>query len=222
MTDDNRDTKPADFSSLLGPEPEWKTCKCGEQCTRVPCWNCSSVNRAEVERNEAIERALATFPAKYGWAAVTSPDLRKRVMTQDLAGDIKRVLAADRVLFVGPSGAGKTSLAVACLRARVPRCRYVSALRLGTARIQHSAGDGEAELVERCMTAPLLLIDEVGGEQRTTTNAVRDVIFERYEADLPTWVTTGMTANQLSEMYGDGMLRRLMEKACVVKLWKAA
>lgn len=220
MTDDDRDTKSDNsaFANLLGPEPEWRTCRCGAKCTRVPCWDCSNANRAEVEQAEAVSRSLATFPDRYEWAKVDAPELAKRVKAANLRAEIGRVMASDRVLFAGPSGAGKTSLAVACLRTRVPRCRYVSALRLGTARIQHAAGDGEAELVERCMATPLLLIDEIGGEQKTATSAVRDVVFERYERGLPTWVTTGFSSKQLAEMYGEGMLRRLVEGAVVVKL----
>ncbi len=122
------------------------------------------------------------------------------------------------MVFSGPSGAGKTSLACACLRERIPHGLFVSAIKLGTARIQHSAGDGEAALVQRAMTVPLLLLDEVGGEQKTATNAVKDVIFARYDADLPTWITTGFRLSQLAEMYGDGTSRRLTENVYVVHL----
>jgi DNA replication protein DnaC len=115
------------------------------------------------------------------------------------------------VLLHGPSGSGKTSLAFACLRERLPEAMWVSALRLGVARIQHSAGDGEAKLVAECIAAPLLLVDELGGENKTSNNAVKSVIFERYDRDLPTWVTTGFASKDLVAMYGDGALRRLTE-----------
>ena len=122
------------------------------------------------------------------------------------------------MVFVGPSGSGKSSLACACLRRRIPHGLWLSALRLGTARIQHSAGDGEAALVARAMAVPLLLLDEVGGETKTATNAVRDVLFARHDADLPTWITTGFSSQQLAETYGDGAVRRITEGAYVVKL----
>jgi DNA replication protein DnaC len=138
-----------------------------------------------------------------------------------LAETIRRVLASSRVVFAGPSGAGKTSLAIACLRERAPHGLFVSALRIGTARIQSHAGQGEAALVEQAIAAPLLLLDEVGGEQKTATNAVRDVIFARYDADLPTWITTGFKGGELAAMYGDGALRRLTEHAYVVQLGKS-
>src|SRR5688572_3340517 len=88
--DDDRDVKPenTDFSNLLGPEPEWKTCKCGEQCTRIPCWTCSNVSRAEIEQAEAIARSLETFPERYDWARVDAPELVKRVKVANLKAEI--------------------------------------------------------------------------------------------------------------------------------------
>lgn len=68
------------------------------------------------------------------------------------------------------------------------------------------------------MRAPLLLLDEIGGESKTATNAVKDVIWERVDNDLPTWVTTGFKGEQLAEMYGDGAFRRLTEGATIVQL----
>lgn len=169
----------------------------------------------------ARERVLSggSIPKRYDWANLRSDDLATRVKSKQPVAEIaKRVLGATRVVFAGSSGSGKTSLACACLRERVPHGLFMSALKLGTARIQHSAGDGEPAAVERAMTVPLLLLDEVGGEQKTATNAVRDVIFARYDADLPTWITTGFRLAQLAEMYGDGAPRRLTEDACIVRL----
>ena len=91
-------------------------------------------------------------------------------------------------------------------------------MQLGTTRIRHSAGDGTSKLEAACLRAPLLLIDELGGEQKGTNNAVKDVIFGRYDDDLPTWVTTGFASKEIAAMYGDGALRRLTEDGYVLKL----
>lgn len=207
------------FESLLGPEPAWLTCPCGELTSRVPCWACQVAIDHRAEHEEARSHSVASIPKRYGWANLAAPELVARVKSRDPVADVcRRVLAASRVIFAGPSGAGKTSLAIACLRERAPHGLFVSALRLGTVRIQSAAGKGEAVLVEQAIAAPLLLIDEVGGEAKTATNAVRDVIFARHDADLPTWITTGMKGAQLAELYGDGCLRRLTEGAYVVQL----
>ena len=213
----------------MGPEPQWLTCECGELSARVPCWEC---DRAAMAKTDAArERALSagSIPRRFEWAELEAPSLVERVKLRRPNGDRcvqqrefvdagQRVLAAQRVVFVGPSGSGKSSLACACLRRRIPHGLWLSALRLGTARIQHSAGDGEAALVARAMAVPLLLLDEVGGETKTATNAVRDVLFARHDADLPTWITTGFSSQQLAETYGDGAVRRITEGAYVVKL----
>ena len=47
---------------------------------------------------------------------------------------------------------------------------------------------------------------------------MRDVLFARHDADLPTWITTGFSSQQLAETYGDGAVRRITEGAYVVKL----
>jgi len=209
-----------DFANLLGPEPTWLTCPCGELTARVPCWTCSIAAAEQAKQIDRAESALATIPRRFAWARLDAPELAMRVRVQgDLKTASERILGAARAIFAGPSGSGKTSLACACLRLR-PGGMFVSALRLGTARIQSAAGQGEADLVERSIAAPLLLIDEIGGEQKTATNAVRDVIFARHDADLPTWVTTGFRSDQLAEMYGDGFVRRLLEDAYVVQLGK--
>lgn len=208
---------PTDFADLLGPEPSWLTCDCGETTNRVPCWDCArrAAEKADAERLRLA--AIETIPPRYRWALSWTPEFAERVKVADVRAVIRKVLASDRVVFAGPSGSGKTSLACACLP-RFPGGVFVSALRLGMARQQSALGDGEAGEVERAIAAPLLLIDEVGGEAKTATNAVRDVIFARHDLDRPTWVTTGFTRAQLAETYGDGALRRMVEDAYVVRL----
>jgi len=209
---------PVDFGALLGPEPAWLVCPCGALSARTPCWDCCRRAETQTAADERRNAALATIPARYAWAALGASELPGRVSAREpLEKLATRVLGAARVVFSGPSGSGKTSFAIACLRERIPYGIFVSAIRLGTARIQGRAGDGEAALVERAMTAPLLLLDEVGGETKTATNAVKDVIFARMDADLPTWITTGFGRDELLAMYGDGCLRRLTEDVTVLR-----
>ena len=211
-----------DFSEFLGGEPTWVPCiGCDTLTTRSPCWSCSRIAEAKADAARERASALATIPPHFRWAQLGAPELVKRVSSPESVGSIAaRILGAHRVVLVGPSGCGKTSLACACLRERVPDARFVDALELGTARIQHSAGDGEAALVERAIATPLLLLDEVGQAEPTKTDAVKDVVFRRFAADRPTWVTTGLRGDALTRMYGAGFIRRLGigEGALVVKL----
>lgn len=204
--------------NFAGPEPVWQTCPCGTQSNRVPCWTCSEASRRAADREKAKASAADLLPRRFRWASVGHADLARRVKLPDglsVRDAAQRVLGAANVLLYGPSGSGKTSLAFACLRERLPDAMHVSALDLGVARIQHHAGDGEAKLVADCLRAPLLLIDELGGETKTANNAVKSVIMGRHDRDLPTWATTGFGRQELVAFYGDGALRRLTENGYV-------
>lgn len=200
----------------LGPEPEWLTCACGTLSARVPCFDCTIALEAKADRARALAEVTRTIPSEFRWASLSSPLLAKRVdaKRRPLAEVIERILGAHRVVLAGGSGAGKTSLAVACMRERlVAGARFVSAITLGTARIQHAAGDGEADIVERAIAAPLLLLDDLGEERHTATSAVGDVIRERHAAGRATWVTTGLRSRELTAKYGEGVRRRLFDGA---------
>jgi DNA replication protein DnaC len=198
----------------IGPEPAWLTCSCGVQCARVPCFDCTVAAERRADRARAIAEGMTTIPREFHWATISAAELSSRVDSRrrPIGEVIERILGAHRVVLAGGSGAGKTSLAVACLRERLEHgARFVSAMELATARIQHAAGDGEADVVERSMRASLLLIDDLGEEQQTS--AVRDVIRARHAASRPTWVTTGLRRGEIVAKYGDGIRRRLFDGA---------
>lgn len=201
---------------MLGPEPTWQRCSCSALSARVPCFECSA--EMDARADAAMRRRLAdrTIPAEFAWAHIRAPELAKRIdaRRRPLSDVIERILGAPRVVLAGGSGAGKTSLAVACLRERLHvGARFVSAIDLATARIQHAAGDGEASLVVVAIEAPLLLIDDLGEETMTSTSAVRDVVRARHAAGRATWVTTGLRSREIVAKYGDGIRRRLFEGA---------
>ncbi|HEX8789315.1 MAG TPA: hypothetical protein VF765_00080, partial [Polyangiaceae bacterium] len=64
--------------------------------------------------------------------------------------------------------------------------------------------------------ADLLLLDDLGTECNTADNAVPHVIYARYNAGRPTWVTTGITASAVTQRYGEGITRRISEPGRVV------
>lgn len=185
-----------------------------------------AVERAAAERathrsRERMRRLERTIPELYRWARFDEcPELSTRVKSKVALDRIRVAAAHSRLLFMGPSGAGKTSCAAAMLRERVAtfeeEAMFINAVDLGVVRIQTKAGSGEARIVEEAMRAPLILIDDLGIDAATANSAVVHVIFERHARDLPTWVTTGLDSKQLVTRYGAGFLRRIVERTTIL------
>jgi DNA replication protein DnaC len=173
-------------------------------------------------RNEALGTLRRTIPAAYQWARFSAPELRERAGIAAAGALCDTVWRFPRLIFVGAAGSGKTSLAVACLRRWVYETTRVAgffhANELGMARIQHPAGRGEPELVERAKKWPLVLIDDLGSERGIAGCAVPDVIYVRHAEDRPTWLTTGLSRRDIVDRYGAGIARRVFERATVVTL----
>jgi DNA replication protein DnaC len=136
------------------------------------------------------------------------------------------------LLFIGPSGSGKTSLAVAMLDAWVrvapkerARAMYVEAAWLSRARARHRLGE-ESPLVEACISAPLLVLDDLGSEREDRDGCITDVVYRRHNDDRPIWITCGMAKDPTLEAFGEllarrydgGFVRRVLESGKVVRL----
>lgn len=174
-------------------------------------------------------RDNATIPPAFRWATLAAPELRRRVAREGAIAEAQAALGSAGLVFDGPSGSGKTSLACALLRAweaRHPRrpAVFVPAWKLDVARAQHGLGHGEAPEVEQTFAAGLCVLDDLGSERNTAMNAVPDVIYARALEGRPTWVTTWMTPEAVTQRYGDGVARRLFEagRAVVIACGKAA
>jgi DNA replication protein DnaC len=168
-------------------------------------------------------RALGTIPTAFADARLDAPWLAQLVGSEAMEQAWNN-LTAKRAALIGPPGAGKTSLAVAMFRAAVEtapqgvaRYRYVSSHALAKARATSSLGE-EAPLVERALQAPLLLLDELGGEDSRHASAVAEVLYERHAENLATWITTGVNPQAVANRYGGGIARRVFEGAAVFRL----
>lgn len=199
------------FDDLLGPEPAWNRCVgCGVETTNTQCWKCLLAEEEARER-----RALAAacgIPRAFEWAFRGSELLRQRVQSPRSLPELEaKVLGARRVYLQGAAGSGKTSLAIACLREFVPRAMFVRAEQLAKAPIQHKLGQGEAPLVAAAKAAHVLLLDDLGSDDPgDKKSAVQDVIFERHDRGKTTWITSGLGRAKVEELYGTGILRRVL------------
>jgi DNA replication protein DnaC len=184
-----------------------------------------SAEAARERRQDALATLERTIPAAYRWARFSAPELPIRV------GAAMRQVLEDaswrhaKLVFMGNAGAGKTALAVACLRRWTVEsvesgegAAFVHAYALGVARLQHAAGHGEPEVVERAMKSPTVLVDDLGSERDIAGGAAADVIYVRHAEDRRLWVTTGLTRPQLLTRYGEGIVRRLFERATVIQM----
>lgn len=169
------------------------------------------------QRTEAVRRVL---PARYAGLDLANPEVERRVQRRGAIAFVTEHLDAPGLTFMGPSGAGKTTLACAALptyvRERGGSPMFVAARELAQARALHSLGDGEPALVERAMRADVLILDDLGIEEHATRSAVPDVIDERYDRQLVTWVTTGLTVEAITQRYGAGRARRIFEDPVVI------
>lgn len=192
---------------------------------------------AEQQRQEALRRELAdaraSIPSDYAWATFDAREIGERVkprkaclVTAKAWADGVRMLT-----LTGPSGAGKTSLACAMLRATidsgargVETSRFVRSWELAKARSEHALGRGEAPLVTLALRAHTLVIDELGEELRSSSRlvrgdtAIRDVLHERQAAGRRTIITTYLSRDEIAATYGAGIARRLDERGLVIEL----
>lgn len=179
-----------------------------------------------IERNRNMERLLDEIPTEYDDAKLDAAWLAELVGVTD----IERALSAlgdARVVFIGPPGSGKSSLVSAMYRAAAEaetsfralgRYRWMSAHQLAKARAIHPLGEGEAPAVEAAICAPLLVLDELGGEDPRHSSAVAEVLYERHAERRKTWITTGVGSKEIAARYGGGIARRVFEHATVFKL----
>jgi len=208
-------------------------CKCGVDVDgAMQCRECSAAEWAA----EAIKPTVASIPPRFSWAVNATRELLERRVKGPATLVIRGLSAppTTNLLFTGPTGSGKTSLAVAMLCAWVraeptPRrgALFAEASWLSRARARHKLGQGEAELVEQCFAAPLLLLDDLGQEREDRDGCITDVVYKRSALDLPTWVTCGLAggdlatfADHLSRRYDGGFVRRILESGKRVELGK--
>jgi DNA replication protein DnaC len=127
------------------------------------------------------------------------------------------------LLFMGASGVGK-SFSAAWTVKRYLRDRIPDTLDIGTwDRASRACGNfvwGTANklvqdktVIVSARNACLLVIDALGreGDSATRQADVGDIVSARYDAKLPTIVTTDLTLNDIMSVYGGHTARKLLE-----------
>jgi len=171
---------------------------------------------AESERKEqALVRSVSVVPS--GYRVSSKAELEGRVHRPKAIAEMLKGLEARTVLFWGATGSGKSTLAGAGVDAWVRRrggghVVWTRALNLAAASRYHALGQGEPRAILAACRADLLVVDELGPNQRSAQwDDVANVVFDRYENGRPTWFTTWMTKRKFEGEYGDGFARRVFE-----------
>ena len=202
------------------------TWKCG-QCSRptqpyvTDCDACVA-KAADRRASERRQRTTETIPKHYQWATFGAGELLARVRPQDPTR-LRAQQAIDRtmgfvnettVLFQGGPGQGKTSLAVALLRAAAEHRGvvgvFVDSRRLVDAKTGHRFGAPVPEMVRLAKTAGVLLLDELGAE-RPGVDIVGDILHDRHMDERPSIYTTGLKLDDIGARYGGGIRRRAVK-----------
>jgi DNA replication protein DnaC len=203
--------------------PHFEPCtRCGQLTSGggapAVCWDC----REKVERaRRAREMLEGVIPPGFAWSNFAAPELARRCAGGEET--VRRALGAvnaSRVILVGASANGKTSLAVAMMRRWVERNRvpahFVLATDLASARARAQLGRESSEVVD-AMYAPLLVLDDLGTDSDIGRSAVTEVIFKRHAEQRPLWITTWLNPESAAKRYGDGIARRIFEGARIVE-----
>lgn len=182
---------------------------------------------------------LASVPSEYAWARFDAPELFERVGLDDKAthqrihpeqhidaarAAVEEILTGGRntVVLAGIAGAGKTSLAVAMGTELVERDPSRTFLFIDAYEFQRAAEPKQfgGALVENPLLANardvgVLIIDEAGVEKipRDKQSIVAETIHHRHKGSLVTILTTPKSAPFLKSVYGDGIFRRIADKA---------
>jgi DNA replication protein DnaC len=169
-----------------------------------------------------LERATL---AELDWNVLHLEKVRDKL--QEYAEQVAEWLNNNLGLFlIGPVGCGKTHLVVgaarlACAHGYAPQFvsvpKWFQALRESYA---NSHPNREHDLLKLMHEADLLILDDLGAERPSDWARERLylIINERTVQMRPTWVTTNLTVNELSELIGERSVSRLTGDALVFTL----
>jgi DNA replication protein DnaC len=235
--------------SRLGQKMKMICRDCGDEfevinlgpATSHYCRKCGEVRLKQEEEKEILAKeaeeatryrqmvAVAQIPPK--WKGVTfensNPDLNPRAFKVARRYAERFTSESPSLIFYSPgNGTGKTHLA-ACITNYVLHQKRVSVIfkkaRDLMLELRHSFADGanmsEADILNKLLSAPLLVLDDVGVDRRTEwlVSTYWTVFDRRVEWQLPVVITTNKPIEPehgeeaLADRIGEGAASRLIE-----------
>jgi DNA replication protein DnaC len=119
------------------------------------------------------------------------------------------------VTLAGPTGVGKTYALSAGFRARALHCDHRAVVYFPAPQLTRLLiRPGSDEIFDRCLTAELLAIDDLGSnymkEDGLAFSLLEELIVEREAGYKPLWFTTNATQQTIADFCGDRIADRLL------------
>jgi hypothetical protein len=195
--------------------------RCGQESLELPgvCDPCADNLRAD-ELLRRLAPARDSIPEGFRCMRFGSPELSlacvvpARIDAAKLMAEAIMARKEHLILFHGPTGTAKTSLACAILNHIIDSnpswgagSRFVFAPMISRAYIETPRGSVPS-VVQNCYQASILVIDDLG-QDVVYRDTIRTLIQNRDAAREPTVITTFMTMAETADAYGGGIARRL-------------
>lgn len=141
--------------------------------------------------------------------------------------------------LAGPSGIGKTTTAIWICRHLLEQAaqqgfdgplwhvaeglRWVYASTYCQQQVEAKLGQIPYELIY-LRRAPFVVLDDLGaeGSDAISVRAITQLIGSRFDQNMPTIITTGLTHNQIAARYGTGIARRVFEAVALLSWFQEA
>lgn len=163
---------------------------------------------------------LSHFGSK-AWALCDAPSFVSQWRGTLPSGVLNPIRRGPSVLFIGPTGAGKTHVAIHLFWNRTLGDRRTKALAISTLDLEamHVGKKDRDWRFSRARETDLLLLDDVGSETLSYgSSEVGQVVHERDQRGLETWITTGLDRATLTVRYGAQIAARIADDKRIVNL----
>ena len=132
------------------------------------------------------------------------------------------------MIFYGPSGTGKTFLSNCIAREAIERCKsivYESAAemfeRFSKDSFQRSEDEALSGRIREIYDCELLIIDDLGTELASafTNSRLFMLLSHRLKTGSSTIISSNLSMNQMSQIYGERIVSRLMESYVLIPFY---
>jgi len=206
----------ANFGKGICPKPACQEALKADQAKR----EAEEQAEAQTARVEALTARMA-LPARYKSANLKNLNLPDRFIERAAA----YISKPGGLFLYGLYGSGKTYLAAAIANAVVAEGRSVvfysfPQLLQDIRESFNSSEKNEGDIIRRCQTANLFVLDDLGAEKQTdfTLDRLYLIIDHRYGNILPTIITSNLSIGEVARKVHERLASRFVEMCEIVKL----